>query len=289
MSDLIGKKFSVLDHGHIVIMNVMGNDQEVVQAARTAYQQGTKHTSDDETLLRYLMRHRHSSPFESCFLKFHIKLPIFVERQWARHRTAGWNEVSARYSELPEEYYVPKPDEVRRQSTSNKQGSEGKIDEMDALRFNADTGEAGHVAFTQYQQHLASGVAREMARINLPLGAYTEKVWWINLHNLLHLLGLRMDSHAQKEIRDYANVIGNEIIKPLFPLTWQAFVDYRLESMTLSRLDIELIRLLSATTVPERTPAYVQNVAEMVFANKRERQEALDKLTSLKMLPPWST
>lgn len=289
MSEIIGKKFSVLDHGHIVLMDYMGSDQDVIQAARTAYQQGTKHTSDDETLLRYLMRHRHSSPFESCTLKFHIKLPIFVERQWARHRTAGWNEVSARYSELPEEYYVPKPDEVRRQSTSNKQGSEGKIDEADALRFNADTGEAGHVAFKQYQEHLASGVAREMARINLPLGAYTEKVWWINLHNLLHLLGLRMDSHAQKEIRDYANVIGNEIIKPLFPLTWNAFVDYRLESMTLSRLDIELIRLIAGTTITERTPAYIQNVAEMVFANKRERQEALDKLTSLKMLPPWST
>lgn len=237
MESLIGKKFPVLNHGHIVLVDVMGDDQAIVDAARTCYQKGTTHTSDNRTLLRYLMRHRHTSPFEACQIKFHIKLPIFVERQWARHRTAGWNEVSARYSELPEEIYLPDPSEVCAQSTTNRQGRGDTFPPERAEAFVEDTAALGKAAFEQYHDNLEEGMARELARINLPLGTYTEKVWWISLHNILHFLGLRMDSHAQAEIRAYATIIGEQIIKPLFPMVWEAFEDYRLGGMFLTAIE----------------------------------------------------
>lgn len=237
MSDLIGKKFPVLNHGHVVLVDVMGNDGAIVDAARTCYQKGTRPVSDDRTLLRFLMRHRHTSPFESCSIKFHIKLPIFVERQWARHRTAGWNEVSARYSELPEETYVPTPESVCVQSATNRQGRGDTMEEY-AEEFIRHSNEHAAKSFEVYHADLKQEVARELARINLPLSTYTEKVWWTNLHNLLHFLALRMDSHAQKEIRDYATVIGERIVKPLFPITYEAFEDYRLGAVMLTRLDV---------------------------------------------------
>lgn len=247
-NSVIGHKFNVLDHGHIVLMDHMGSDEDILQAARTCYQKGTKKVNDDRNLIRYLMRNRHTSPFESAVLKFHVKLPIFVERQWARHRTAGWNEVSARYSELPEEYYIPRTEDVCAQSKINKQGRDEPIDPANADAFRAHTTDVCRQAFDVYHTSLSCDIARELARISLPLGTYTEKVWWINLKNLLDFLSLRMDSHAQWEIRQYANVIG-EIVADLFPLTWEAFVDYRLDAMTLSGPEVqELKQLLAAQT-----------------------------------------
>lgn len=249
--DLTGIRFPVLDHGHVILLDVMGSDRDVLDAARTSYlsnkdrevPQSEVLGPDDVRLLRYLVRNRHTSPLESCTLKFHVKLPIFVERQWARHRTAGWNEVSARYSELPEEYYVPEHEDIQPQSGANKQGRSdtdsippGIKDDMVArLRSGMKS------AFADYHKFLGEGVSREVSRVGLPLATYTEKVWWINLHNLLHFLSLRMDSHAQKEIRVYADVIGNEVVSRLFPVTWQAFLDYRLNALSLSAQDAQLL------------------------------------------------
>lgn len=243
-NELKGVRFPVLNHGHIILLDAMGSDQDVVDAARTAYQMGTKQVSDTRTLLRYLFRNAHTSPFECAVIKLHVKLPIFVERQWARHRTAGWNEVSARYSELPEEYYVPELETVCEQSGTNKQGRGDAMPEAYAADFQQAVTSVAKGAFDRYHQDLEQKVARELARINLPLGTYTEKVWWINLKNMLGFLGLRMDSHAQWEIRQYANIIGEQIIKPLFPECYQAFLDYQLQAMKLSRLDIGVIQRL---------------------------------------------
>jgi thymidylate synthase (FAD) len=278
-SELVGRVYPVLDHGHVVLMDYMGSDGDIVEAARTSYKKGTRVVSDDRTLIRYLMRHRHTSPLESCQIKLHIKLPIFVERQWARHRTAGWNEVSARYSELPEEYYVPDPENVLAQSKTNKQGREEILppSSVDEYIDNCRTIPKG--AFAAYHADLENGVARELARVNLPLSTYTEKVWWINLHNLLHFLGLRMDAHAQKEIRDYATIIGEQIIAPLFPLVWEAFQDYHphMGGMLLSRLEIGVIVSLKKFA----KDGYDQKDIEHLIPNKREREECLAKLRRL--------
>jgi thymidylate synthase (FAD) len=234
-------KIDVLDHGHVILIDKMGDDSAILQAARTSYQQGTKKVSSDRDLLRYLMRHEHQSPFESVMMKFHIKLPIFVERQFARHRTAGWNEVSARYSVLPEEYYCPDPENVKAQSLTNKQGRGGDLLEFAVDRFINNVRETGSGCFSEYKEDLERGVSRELARINLPVSTYTEKVWWCNLRNIFHFLGLRMDSHAQWEIRQYANAMY-ELIKPIVPLACESFEDYVLHSKKFSRMEMEVLQ-----------------------------------------------
>lgn len=234
-------KLPVLDHGHVILLDHMGSDQDIVAAARTSYQKGTKKVSDDETLLRYLYRNRHTSPFEMAYLKFHIKAPIFVFRQWHRHRTFSINEVSARYSELPEEMYSPELFAIRAQSKTNKQGRDEPIDENDAKNFKAMADYLGHGVFRQYRGFLENGIARELARIPLPVSTYSEMVWSGNLKNTLDFLALRMDSHAQYEIRVYAEAIGS-IVERLFPLTWDAFWDYRFSAMTLSQPEIDFIK-----------------------------------------------
>lgn len=237
------KTFKVLDHGFIRILDWMGSDDAILEAARTTHK-STDQVQDDRTLLRYLFRHWHTSPFESCVLKFHVKLPIFVERQWARHRTAGWNEISARYCELPEEFYIPEAKDICEQSKSNRQGRSKQSDEQVAKYFQDSTRAACEDAFDVYHTALDNNVARELARIGLPLGTYTEKVWWVNLHNLLHFLRLRMDGHAQWEIRQYANIIGEQIVAKLWPWTWEAFLDYRHNALTLSAQEIRVIQCL---------------------------------------------
>lgn len=283
--ELKQQTFPVLDHGHVVFMDHMGSDEGVVQAARTSYQTGTKRTSDDMTLLRYLMRHRHSSPFESATIKLHIKLPIVVERQMARHRTAGWNEVSGRYSELPDECYLPKHQDVCYQSSTNRQGSGEQLDNDQTTFFLDRQREVQNLAHRYYQHDLNNGVARETARNSLPLSTYTEKVWWINLHNMLHFLCLRMDNHAQNEIRQYANTIGCEIVAKLFPATWEAFLDYRLFAMQLSRTDIAVIAKVMQNHYEEGQPSKVQWLAEMPDRWKaprcREREEFFEKIGRL--------
>jgi len=211
-------------------------DAAIVQAARVSYGPGTKSVSDDRALIRYLMRHRHTTPFEMVDFKFHIRAPIFVARQWLRHRTASVNEMSARYSIVPDEYFVPS--ELRIQSISRGQGGEDPYEGGEFLILKQKA--SCDLAFHTYEELIRKGVSRELARTHLPQSTFTEFYWKINLHNLLHFLELRIEDHAQKEIRDLAQQVYN-LIKPLCPMTCEAFEDFRLGSITLSRLEVEAI------------------------------------------------
>jgi thymidylate synthase (FAD) len=228
-----------LDKGFVRLVDQMGDDAAIVQAARVSYGAGTKKLSEDRGLIRYLMRHRHTTPFEMCEIKFHIKAPIFVARQWLRHRTANVNELSLRYSEASNEAYVP--DEIGQQSVVNKQArgdNMGVLMTMQAVLAIED----GNLTATQtYNNLLAHGVSREQARIVLPLSTYTEWYWKIDLHNLLHFLELRLSPKAQPEITEYARAMAG-YVKRWCPLAWEAFEDYRLEAYTLSRAELEIIK-----------------------------------------------
>lgn len=241
-TELCGKKFTVLNDGFIYLVDFMGSDSAICQAARVSYGKGTKSVSDDEKLIRYMMRHWHTSPFEQAELKFHVRVPMDTWRQWIRHRTASVNEYSTRYSEAIDSCYVA--GEWRSQSKGNKQGSDGIVDDEWIKQLDLSEKRSQVVARHTYKQRLHAGVARELARKDLPLSTYTEAYWKIDLHNLLHFLGLRMDSHAQWEIRQYANIIGNEIVSKLFPFTWDAFNDYhpKRNALLLSARDIEVIK-----------------------------------------------
>ena len=226
------------------LVDHMGSDSAVVQAARVSYGTGTKSVSDDRALIRYLMRHKHTTPFEMVEFKFHIRAPIFVARQWLRHRTASVNEMSARYSIVDTGYFLP--EHLREQSVTNKQcsGPELSDDQFLILKQKASC----DLAFHTYDEMLRKGCARELARIHLPQSTFTEFYWKINLHNLLHFLKLRMDDHAQKEIRDLALKVY-ELIKPIVPVTCEAFEDFVIGSVTLSRLEVEALRS-GAKTIP---------------------------------------
>lgn len=229
----------VLDHGFVRLVDVMGDDTSIVQAARVSYGKGTKKSSDDEKLIRYLMKHGHTSPFEMVEFKFHIKLPIFVARQWIRHRTANVNEYSGRYSEMPAEEYIPQ-NGLHRQSTSNKQGSAERIDKDDPSML-MDLVTSFDESRSCYQSLLKKGVAKEEARIVLPLSTYTEWYWKIDLHNLFHFLKLRLDTNAQKEIREYAEVISGMVFDHC-PIAYEAFKDYVLEAKTFSSAELRLLK-----------------------------------------------
>lgn len=259
----------VLDHGHVQLIDVMGSDERIEQVARLSYGKGTRQVSETRALLRYLMRHRHTSPFEQAVITLDMKMPIFVARQLIRHRTASYNELSGRYSEMPEEYYVP--DEIYEQSTTNKQGRGGHVEEWrekrahEGMRFTADR------AFATYKHFLGNNVARETARMVLPLSTYTQWCMTMNLHNLLHMLALRLDPHAQWETRQYASVIA-DIVKDWVPLTWEAFEDYRLEGATFSKQEMKALRVL----LRERGVTSIDlNVDGL---SKREQDEFVAKL-----------
>ncbi len=247
----------VLDHGFVAVKDYMGDDLSILRMARMSYGRGTKATTDDRALLRYLLRHQHTSPFEGCIIKLHVKLPIFVMRQWVRHRTASLNEYSARYSVMPDEFYTPEPAQLAVQSSDNKQGRGAGLDAEQAaqvLRLLQD--DARH-AFTSYHSLLNAdqdgrpldedreGIARELARIGLPLSTYTQMYWQINLHNLMHFLRLRADRHAQWEIRIYAETIL-AIMADWVPLTFEAFQDYQLGAARFSRMDVALVKAMLA-------------------------------------------
>jgi thymidylate synthase (FAD) len=244
LNSIIGTQFPILDQGHVRVIDYMGNDAAVVQMARCSYGAGTTTMNEDEGLIRYLMRHRHTSPFEGCELKLHIKMPIFVARQWIRHRMASPNEYSGRYSLMKDEFYLPDLERLGRQSTTNKQGTsdQGYSAEDAALILDNLKG-SGKTAFENYAWLVSDEVdlARELARINLPLSTYTEMYWKIDLHNLLHFLSLRMDSHAQYEIRVYADLIGS-IVEQWMPMTWKAFEDYRLNGVTFSAIEMKVLK-----------------------------------------------
>lgn len=254
---LLYQPLPVLDHGFIRVIDYMGDDGAIVQAARVSYGRGTRRVSEDAGLIRYLMRHRHSTPFEMCEIKYHVKLPIFVARQWIRHRTANVNEYSARYSILDREFYLPAPEHLAAQSVSNRQGRGDVLagDEaahvLDLLREDAtrcydhyaemlNEGDAGAPSDPSRQ-----GLARELARMNLTLNTYTQWYWKIDLHNLLHFLSLRADPHAQYEIRAYAEVMLRTV-EAWVPQAFQAFRDYRLGAVTLSAGMLAAVRRMLA-------------------------------------------
>jgi len=266
------QKFPVGSDGFVCLVDVMGDDSSVVQAARVSYGAGTKTVNNDRGLIRYLMRHRHSTPFEMAELKFLVRVPMDCWRQWIRHRTANVNEYSTRYSEAIDSAATTLPNKWRSQSKANNQGSGDYLSVEQADGLSEREAEFLEMARNVYEERIACGVAREQARKDLPLSTYTEAYWKVDLHNLLHFLSLRMDSHAQQEIRDYATTIGEKIVKPLFPLVWEAFEDYRLGGMFLTKLDIEcLAKYISGEAqTPESAVRHIEN--------KREQFEALDKL-----------
>jgi thymidylate synthase (FAD) len=239
--ELIGKEIRCLDKGFVRLVDVMGDDDSIVQAARVSYGTGTKKVLQDKGLIRYLMRHLHTTPFEMVEFKFHVKLPIFVARQWIRHRTANVNEYSGRYSEMRDEFYVPDLDQIRQQSTSNKQGRADEPFEPDeAQRIREMMANAQQKLYSDYQDMLGSNLARELARINLPVSNYTEWYWKIDLHNLFHFLRLRMDDHAQYEIRAYGQAIAS-IVQAAVPIAYEAFEDYILYAQHFSAKELKLL------------------------------------------------
>jgi len=272
---LLGREFRCLDKGFVRLIDVMGDDRAIVQAARVSYGEGTRTPSDDRKLIRYLMRHRHTSPFEMVEFKFHIKLPIFVARQWIRHRTANVNEYSGRYSILREEFYEPALEQIRPQSPANKQGrAPTPLPEAQAQAILERLRRTQQALYAEYQELLAQNVARELARINLPLSLYTEWYWKIDLHNLFHFLRLRLDEHAQYEIRVYARAIA-EIVKVVVPLAWEAFEDYVLEGVSFSRQEQRVLRHLLH---PEQL---TEELLQQAGLSGREAQEFRDKLARI--------
>jgi thymidylate synthase (FAD) len=237
----------VLDHGFIRVVDYMGDDAAVVQAARVSYGRGTRKALEDEGLIRYLMRHYHSTPFEMCEIKFHVKLPIFVARQWIRHRTANVNEYSARYSILDKDFYIPTPENLAAQSTDNRQGRGEVLDGSTAERVLNLLREDAEQAYGHYEEMLGDeiGLARELARMNLTLNTYTQWYWKTDLHNLFHFLRLRADSHAQYEIRVYAEAML-KMVEAWVPLAYRAFTDYRLGAVTFSAKMMEVLKKLLA-------------------------------------------
>jgi thymidylate synthase (FAD) len=242
LDNILGHTFSVLDDGFIRVIDYMGSDESIVQAARISYGKGTRKLREDRGLIRYLMRHLHTTPFEMCEIKLHVRVPMDCWRQWIRHRTANVNEYSTRYSIAIDSTRKTKKNEWRKQSSINKQGSGDFIDN-DTGEMLSEKEEALHNQIKElYEERIALGVAREQARKDLPLSTYTEAYWKIDLHNLFHFLALRMDTHAQYEIRSYANIIGNEIVTKWCPISWEAFKEYRLNSSWLSEIEVNVLR-----------------------------------------------
>ena len=285
------KKFPVLDDGFVCLVDVMGDDQSVVQAARVSYGAGTTRVSDDRTLIRYLMRHRHTTPFEMAEIKLLVRVPMDCWRQWIRHRTANVNEYSTRYSIAIDAAQRTPPDAWRSQSPSNRQGSGDALDRERGERLTAAEAEFQNRSRKLYEERIEIGVAREQARKDLPLSTYTEAYWKNDLHNLLGFLALRMDDHAQWEICEYARTIAENIVRPLFPLVWEAFADYRLGGMFLSRLDREVIgRLIQQRggvgpgRFTEADFLAAQDASWTPLKRCRERDECREKLVRLGLL-----
>jgi len=303
-TNLEWKKYPVLNDGFICLVDHMGNDASICQAARVSYgrdarfefspedsQQQREYDEEktkDVNLIRYLLRHGHTTPFEMCEIKFLVRVPMDCWRQWIRHRTASVNEYSTRYTEAIDSQQTTSPGEWRLQATNNKQGSSGSlpisyVNEKDYGRFYGDELSSLESDFHEkskqlYQDRLRSGVAKEQARKDLPLSTYTEAYWKCDLHNIFNFLRLRMDSHAQLEIRSYANAMA-KIVKQLYPVAFQAFEDYQLNSMKLTAKDIEIIELHM-----NNRHISLEDRLNFVFTNKREREECVAKLTKLGIL-----
>ncbi|MEM8493425.1 MAG: FAD-dependent thymidylate synthase [Pseudomonadota bacterium] len=294
IDDLVGKKLPVLDDGFVRLVDFMGNDSAIVQAARISYGAGTKKVSQDRGLIRYLMRHRHTSPFEMCEVKLHVRVPMDTWRQWIRHRTASVNEYSTRYSIAIDVAQRTEPGDWRTQNASNKQGSGVSLDEGTGERLTDEETRLQAQARSVYRDRISSGVAREQARKDLPLSTYTEAYWKIDLHNLFHFLALRGDPKAQQEIREYADLIGSTIVKAWCPLSWEAFEDYVLHSVTFSRHEITIMKRIiegdSTGCIEAGVEAGIIQYDESgVLRPNRERREIEAKLASLGHHIPWKS
>ena len=262
---LIDRELKVLDKGFVRLVDYLGGDGRIVQSARVSYGEGTKTVREDRALIDYLIRHLHTSPFEQVILTFHVKMPIFVARQWIRHRTARMNEISGRYSVMRDEFYLPKPDEVRHQSKSNRQGSEaGSVPAEMSAKVIELLQRDQRETYKNYETMIEDDIARELARINLPLSLYTEFYWQIDLHNLFHFMRLRMDSHAQYEIRVYGEQLA-VCARAVAPMAYEAFEDHILNAKRFSGTEMEALRAMLSGK-----PCSIEN--------KRRRAEFYEKL-----------
>jgi len=280
LEDLLFQAIPVLDHGFVRVIDYMGDDAAIVQAARVSYGRGTRRVSEDAGLIRYLMRHRHSTPFEMCEIKYHVKLPIFVARQWIRHRTANVNEYSARYSILDREFYLPAPEHLAAQSVANRQGRGDVLTGDEAARVLDLLRDDATRCYDHYAEMLnedadgpardpsRQGLARELARMNLTLSTYTQWYWKIDLYNLFHFLSLRADAHAQYEIRAYAEAMLGSVAAWV-PVAHKAFLDYRLGSVTLSAQMLSVVRRLLAGEAVDQSASGL---------NRREWAELMEAL-----------
>jgi len=290
LDKILGKPFKVLDNGFIRVIDYMGSDSAIVQAARVSYGTGTTKIRQDRLLLRYLMRHQHTSPFEMCEIKLHIRAPMDCWRQWIRHRTANINEYSTRYSIAIDASQTTPSNAWRLQAKRNIQGSEGLLDKKQGLRFTAEEKELQDAARKVYNDRIEAGIAREQARKDLPLSTYTEAYWKIDLNNLLNFLHLRMDEKAQAEIRAYAKVIGEKIVARWCPLVWEAFQDYVINGMKLSLAEQQLLAALASNASKS-----VDLAKKMGWLEKKdgklklnyERTEFEDKCAKMGIKVPW--
>lgn len=291
--EMMGKEFSVLDHGFIYLVDYMGSDSEIARAARTSYGKGTKTIREDADLIKHLLSHDHTSPFEMVEFKFHAKMPIFVARQWIRHRTASLNEMSARYSILDKEFYVPSVEEMGVQSKVNNQGRVNEFNQDQAEYIRQLLINDAQRNYEHYEYMLNDKgdktpkdpsrdmLARELARMNLSLNFYTQWYWKIDLHNLLHFLNLRMDPHAQREIQLYAFEMA-KIVKESVPITWKSFEEYKLNSLKLSRNEVKILDIINSgnpITVSKEQIKELLNTHDM--KTKWEEEEFKTKLNSL--------
>jgi thymidylate synthase (FAD) len=291
LDEKLGHKWKVLDDGFVRPIDYLGSDASIVQAARVSYGAGTKSVHEDAGLVRYLMRHGHTTPFEMCEIKLHVRAPMDTWRQWIRHRTASVNEYSTRYSVAIDSQATTRPTDWRAQIRSSRQGSSGTLSLQTGAHLTAREKLLHNLAREIYEERLGADVAREQARKDLPLSTYTEAYWKIDLHNLFHFLALRMDSHAQLEIRAYAEIVGREIVARWCPIAWRAFCDYRLDALQLTSLEVRLISALTAGNSKEAETlalgfGWLQHQDEKLRPN-RERTEAEQKIRRLGLVPPW--
>lgn len=280
----LNRPIRCLDHGFVYLVDYSGNDDAVVEAARVSYGRGTRKINEDRGLIRYLMRHFHTTPFEMIEFKFHARMPIFVARQWIRHRTASVNEYSGRYSIINDEFYLPDISVLAKQSKTNRQGRGESLSIEQKARILEILKEDHVRAYGHYREFLDLDLARELARIGLSVASYTEWYWKIDLHNLLHFLKLRLDSHAQYEIRVYAEAMAR-IVKDAMPITYEAFDDYRLNAMTLSKLEISLIKTKRHSFPMQK--ALAEDIFFQEYQNRGEAREFAEKLEKLNMILPW--
>lgn len=290
LDEVLGKPFKALDDGFIRVVDYMGSDESIVQSARVSYGKGTKKVHEDRGLIRYLMRHHHTTPFEMCEIKLHVRVPMDCWRQWIRHRMANVNEYSTRYSVAIDSAQTTQDDEWRFQASGNRQGSGEFADTRTGKTLSEKERYLQKLAREVYDERLKSGIAREQARKDLPLSTYTEAYWKIDLHNLLHFLYLRMDAHAQFEIRTYAEIIGNEIVARWCPFAWEAFLDYRVNSAHLTRLEMEVLTAMTQgnnAKAVELAKSFGWIKEDGSIKKNREREEMEDKLNNLGLKAPW--